>query len=177
MAGGAEALVDGVVFGIDGEQFPARLCGGGHDEFAGSDEDFLIGKRDGAAEGDGLVGGFEADNTDRGGDDDVRGGMSAGGEHAFAAVMDGGERREILFFETAREFVGELRGGDGDEFGMMAKDLREESVEIIAGGEDGDAEFVRKGFDDGEGLASDGAGAAEDGEGLHGNRKCKSETV
>jgi hypothetical protein len=41
-AGGAEALVDGVVLGVDGEEFAAGFCGGGHNEFAGGDEDFFV---------------------------------------------------------------------------------------------------------------------------------------
>ena len=47
----------------------------------------------------------------------------------------------------------------------------------MACGEDRDAEFVGKGFNDGQSLASDGAGAAEDGESFHCKEKCKSERV
>ena len=141
--------MDGVVFGIDGKEFPSRLRGCGHDQFAGGDEDFFVGESDGAAERHRFVGGFEADNADSGGDDDVNAGMDACGEHAFTAVVDGGEWREILFAEAAGEFVGKLRRSDGDEFGVVAQNLREKDVEIVAGGEDGDTEFVGEGFDDG----------------------------
>ena len=126
--------MNGVVLGIDGEQFPARLRGGGHDEFASGDEDFFVGERDGAAEGDGLVGSFESHDTDGGGDDDVDAGMGASGEHAFAAVMDGRERREGFFAEAGLEFSGCGGIGNGDKLRAVLFDLREELVEIRAGG-------------------------------------------
>jgi hypothetical protein len=82
-------------------------------------------------------------------------------------MVDGG-RSDSLFAEAAGEFVGELRSGDGNEFGMMMLDLREELVEIGAGGERKDWELAGERFDDGESLASDGAGGTEDGERRHG---------
>ena len=51
---------------------------------------------------------------------------------------------------------------------MMALDLGEELIEIRAGGEGEDLELAGERFDDGESLASDGAGGTEDGEGVHG---------
>jgi len=86
-------------------------------------------------------------------------------------VMDSGERSEVPLAKAVREFIGKFGSGDRNEFGMVADDLREEDVQIIAGGEDRDAEFVGQGFDDRKRLASDGAGAAEDGEDLHAHRK------
>ena len=88
--------MDSVVFAVDGEQFPAGFGGGGHDEFTGGDEDFFVRESDGAAEFDGFVGGFESNDTDGGGNDNVGVRMSADGEHALAAVMDGG-RSDSLF--------------------------------------------------------------------------------
>ena len=160
--------MDGVVFAVHGEEFLAGLCGGGHDQFTGGDEDFFVGEGHSAAELDCFVGGFEADDTDGGGEDDFGGGMSANGEHAFTAVMDGGERRKICFAKAAGEFAGELFIGYGNYFGMVAQDLREEFVEIGAGGEGHDFELIGEGFDDGNCLAADGAGRAEDGKGFHG---------
>jgi hypothetical protein len=161
-------LVDGVVFAVDGEQFPAGFGGGGHDKFTGSDEDLFVGESDGAAEFNGFVGGFESNDTDGSGNDDVGAGVSSDGQHALASMMDGGERRDSLFVEAAGEFVGELRSGDGNKFGVVAFDLGEEFVEVGAGGEGEDLELAGERFDDGEGLASDGAGGTEDGEGFHG---------
>ena len=160
-------MMYGVVFGIDGQQFPSRLGGGGHDQFASGDEDFFVGESDGAAEFHGFVGGFEANDTDGGGDDDVGVGMRSDGEHAFAAVVDLGQGLEILLPDLAGEFVGELFIGDRDEFGTMAEDLGEEFVKIVAGCERDDFELIGERFDDGKRLAADGAGRAEDGERIH----------
>ncbi len=67
----AHALVDGVVFGVDGEQGYVVLAGCGEDEIAGGDEAFLVGEADGLAGADGGVGGFESGDADDGGDDEV----------------------------------------------------------------------------------------------------------
>jgi hypothetical protein len=83
-------------------------------------------------------------------------------------MVDGREGSDSLFAEAAGEFVGELRGGDGNEFGMMALDLGEQFVEIGAGGQGEDSELAGEGFDDGESLAADRAGGTEDGERRHG---------
>jgi hypothetical protein len=82
-------------------------------------------------------------------------------------MVDSG-RSDSLFPEAAGDFVDELRSGDGNEFGMMMLDLREELVEIGSGGEGEDLELAGEGFDDRESLASDGAGGTEDGERRHG---------
>jgi hypothetical protein len=83
-------------------------------------------------------------------------------------MVDGGEGSDSLFAKAAGEFVGELRSGDGDKFGMMALDLGEEFVEIGAGGQSDDSELAGEGFNDGESLAADGAGGTEDRERRHG---------
>ena len=51
---------------------------------------------------------------------------------------------------------------------MMMLDLREELVKIGAGGKREEWELAGERFDDGESLASDGAGGTEDGERRHG---------
>ena len=162
--------MDGVVFAVDGEQFPSRFRCGGHDQFACSDEDFLVGESHGAAEFYGFISGFEADYTDGGGEDDFGGRVGADGEHAFAAVVDFGFRLAGLEtgHYTAVEFIGEFFIRDGDEFGVVALDLGEEFVQIVAGGEGHDFELIGKGFDDVQSLAADRAGGAEDGERFHG---------
>jgi hypothetical protein len=164
---GAEALVDGVVLGIDGEQFPARLRGCGHHEFAGSDEDFLVGEGNGTAELDGFVSGFEADNAYRSGNNYVDVGMGGYGEHAFAAMVDGREGLQILLAEAAGEFIGKFGGGEGDDVGMMAEDLATELIEIVASGKGDHVEMIGERLDDGESLSTNGAGGTEDGEVFH----------
>lgn len=98
---GTQTLVNGVVFGIHGEQFPAGFCGGGHDQFAGSYENFFIGERNGAAKFDRFIGSFEADYADRGREDHVCAGVRGYRSHAFAAVMNFRDRMEILIAQAA----------------------------------------------------------------------------
>ena len=97
---GAEALVDGVVFAIDGDDFGAALVGRGDNDFAGGDEDFLIGEGDFFAGLDGFVGGFEADDADSGGDDCVGFGNGGDGFHAFIAKKNFGEEGGLRRFEA-----------------------------------------------------------------------------
>src|SRR6202789_4725566 len=75
---GAEALVDGVVLGVDGEKVYVAFPRCGEDEVAGSYEAFLVGETDGLAAEDGGVGGFEAGHSDDGRDDEVN--FGKGGE-------------------------------------------------------------------------------------------------
>src|SRR5262249_51651159 len=122
MRAAAKTLVNGVVLGVDGEKLFTGGLGGGHDQFAGGDEDFFVGESDGAAEFDGFVGGFETDDTDGGRDDDFGFGMGADGEHAFSAMMDGGQR-DRLIAEAGLQFRGFGSVGDGDKLGAMLLDL------------------------------------------------------
>ena len=84
----AQALVDGVVLGVDGEQGDVVLAGGGEDEVAGGDEALLVGEADGLAGADGGVGGFEAGDADDGGDDEVDLGQGGDADGAGGAVDD-----------------------------------------------------------------------------------------
>lgn len=143
------------------------MRGSGHDELAGGNEHFLVGESDGAAELESFVGSFEADNANGGGNDNIGAGMSGSGQHAFTTVVNGGKRLKILLAEAASEFRGELRSGDGDDLGMMAKDVATELLEVAASGEGHNFELIGEGFDDGESLAANGAGRTEDGETLH----------
>jgi len=67
----AHALVDCVVFGVDGEEGYVVFFGGGDDEFAGGYEALFVGQADGFAGADCGVGGFEAGYSDDCGDDEV----------------------------------------------------------------------------------------------------------
>ena len=139
--------MNGVVFGIDGEQFPSGFSGGSHDEFAGGYEDFFVRESHGASKFYGFVGGFEADDPDGGGEDDFSGGVGSNREHAFGAVVD--VRKWSFSAETRGEVVGELRRCDGNDLGVVAFDLGEEFIEIVAGGQGDDFELIGEGFDDG----------------------------
>jgi len=71
--------VDGVVFAVYGEEFPSRFFCGGHDEFAGGNEDFFVGEGDELAEFYSFVGGGEANYAYRGGNYDFDGVVGGGG--------------------------------------------------------------------------------------------------
>src|SRR5208282_96349 len=67
----AQALVDSVMFAVDGEQrlaLPARL---GCDEFAGYDETFFIGEAYGLAGAHGFVSRLQAGDADDGADYEI----------------------------------------------------------------------------------------------------------
>ena len=140
----AQALVNGVMFGIDGEELPSRFRRCGHHQFAGSNQDFFVGKSNGPAKFDRFVSGLKADHTDGRGDDDVRIGMRADSKHSSATVMDRRKRLVILGAEETGQFVGEWGSGDRNDFGMVTEDLRDEFVEIIACSEGSYSELIGK---------------------------------
>ena len=82
------ALVDGVVFGVDGEEGDVVLARGGDDELAGGYEALLVGEADGLAGADGGVGGFESGDADDGGDYEVDFGEGGDVDGAGGAVED-----------------------------------------------------------------------------------------
>ena len=125
--------MDGVVLGINREQFPTGLRCGRHDEFAGGDENFFVRQCDGAAELHSFLSGFEPDDANRRGNDDIGTGMRTDGEHSLAAMMDCGERLEILFTEAAGKLVGELWGGQRHYLRVIPKNLGIELIEVVAG--------------------------------------------
>src|SRR5205823_8757798 len=84
----AHALVDGVVFGVDGEEGDVVFFGGGDDEFAGGYQALLVGEADGLTGAGCGVGGFEAGYSDDGGDDEVYFGEGGDLDGAGGAVED-----------------------------------------------------------------------------------------
>ena len=98
----AEALVDGVVFAVDGEEGGVVLAGGGEDEVAGGYEAFLVGEADRFAGEDGGVGGFKAGDADDGGDDEVGFGEGGDADRAGGAVDDF-DASDAFGFEADRE--------------------------------------------------------------------------
>ena len=155
-----EALEDGVVFAVDGENFCAGFFGGGHDEFTGENEDLFGGEGEVFAGGEGGEGGCEAGGADDGDEDGVGGGelgefneagepadeVGAGGECAEIGAGGGVgglvEEAHVANVEFARdggEFFPPRVGRDADEF-----------------------EFVRVSAEDAKGVFTDGAGRAEE---------------
>ncbi len=93
----AQALVNGVVFAVDRQQRDFAALYGGHDHFAGGDQNFFVGQRDVFAELDRFVGGGQADHADGGGDYDFGVGMGGDTIHAFRAEQNFRHRQACCF--------------------------------------------------------------------------------
>ncbi len=160
----AQALVDGVVFAVDGQDGHVALAGGGGEDFAGGDHALLVGEADGLAGEDGGVRGFETGDADDGGDDEVGFGRAwrrrrcrrSHGRSSTPGMPASRRRRGKL--------GGKFFGGEGDDLRAPANGLREGLVDVAAGGEGGDGIALGELLDDGEGALADGAGGTEDGE-------------
>ncbi len=160
------ALVDGVVFAVDGEEGYVVGAGGGDDEVAGGDEALLVGEADGFAGEDGGVGGLEAGDADDGGDDEVDVGVGGDGDGAGGAVQDF-DAGDAGFAQAEFEGFGEGLGGEGDELGAPGLGLGERRVYIGAGCKGDGGVAVWELLADGEGALADGAGGAQDCDFLH----------
>ncbi len=130
----AHGLMDGVVFGVDGEESYVVLAGCGEDEFAGGYEALLVGEADGLAGADCGVGGFEAGYSDYRRDDEVDL-RECGCVDASGGAVDYFDVAQACGFEESFEGSGELFGGDGDELWTPALALGEGGIEVCAGGE------------------------------------------
>jgi hypothetical protein len=87
------ALVDGVMFAIDGKDGDLAFARRGGQDFAGGYHAFLVGETDGLTGEDGGVGGFKTGYADDGGDYEVGFGEGGAGYCAFGAVdyLDSGD--------------------------------------------------------------------------------------
>ena len=170
----AHALMDGVVLGVDGEEGDVAVAGGGDDELAGGDEALLIGEADGLAGEHGGVGGFEAGDTDDGGDDEVDLGQGGDGDGAGGAVEDF-DAGEVNGVKAGAKIGRESFRRDGDDARAPAPALVEGGIEVVAGGEGDGLVAIGEGLADGQGGVADGAGGTQDGEFLHGGYFRRSE--
>src|SRR5579863_10335099 len=85
---GAQALVDGVVLAVNGQDRDAEAAGSGGEDFAGGDHALLVGEADGLSGEDSGVGGFETGDADDRGDDEVDVWQCGAGDGAFGPVRD-----------------------------------------------------------------------------------------
>jgi hypothetical protein len=125
----AQALVDGVVLAVDGQDGHVALAGGGGEDFAGGHHALLVGQTDGFAGQDGSMRGFEAGNAYDGGDHKIGIGMRGAGDGAFGAVDHFGARNAGLT-ETRGQFSGQLFGGQRNQLRPPANGLRKASSRL-----------------------------------------------
>ena len=153
---GEEALPEGGVFGVDGEELAAGAPGEGDDEVAGGDEGFFVGERDVVSAIDGGEGGGQACDADDGGDDEVGVGVLDELERGVGAVEAGDARGQVGAVAFAERGVGDVE----------ASGLLGEEAGVSAGGEADDFEACGTGavevVDDFEGVDADGPGGAQD---------------
>jgi hypothetical protein len=105
---------------------PPEACGS-ENKVAGGDEALLVGEADGLAAQNGGVRGFQACDTDDGGDDEVGIGMGGDANRAGGPVYDF-DAGDAVLAEAGGERVGELLGGDGDDLRTPALALGEGNV-------------------------------------------------
>src|SRR5690606_7150658 len=148
-----EALGEGGVLGVDGDDLLAR-AGGGVDEVAADDERLLVGERKAAPRSQRGEGRGQPDRPDDAVEDDV--GAAAGelgGRGGAGEDLDVGEGGGQL---GGGGGVGHRDGGDAEPSGLLG-----EEGGVAAGGEAGDPEPVGVAGDDVERLGADRAGGAE----------------
>ena len=154
-----EALENGVVLAIHGQERAAALARGGHHKLAGEHENFLRGERDGFLRCDGREGGLQSGGADHRDKNDV----GFGEDRQFAQA---GETAVKL---GAGRKNGRRPGGVEGRFIVqrhvthlkLAGDFGETGV-VALGGDADEFQPVAVGGDDFERALSDGAGSAEE---------------
>lgn len=150
--GGAEALVDGAMLGIDRDELGAGSCPQRLDHRAGGDQAFLVGQGKPLAarqRGDGDRQPGEPDDSI---DDDI-----GVGDQVSELVRHGGER------QRGRDLGAAPRIADGDAAGPELLGLGDQRVDRTEDPEGDDLEAAWLGADDIEGLRADRAGRPGDG--------------
>ena len=129
----AQALVDGVVFAVDGEQGLTLLFGLGGDQLAGDYQTFFVGKADGFSGADRFVGRLEAGDADDGADYEIHFGMGCDLNCAGCAVDDF-DFGDAGGAEPGAECGGMLLVGQRKDARLPAHGLLEGEFGIVAGG-------------------------------------------
>jgi len=159
LPGAEEALEDGGVFGVDGQDDAAVFARGLRDDGAGGDEGFFVGEGDDFAGLEGGEGGPEAAEADHRADDDV----DAVHSDEVAEAVDACPDFDAVGLEG---FVDGFVAGfvADDDVGRVKLDgLPDQQVGAAAGGEEDDLEQVAVLPDDVQRLGADGSGGSEDG--------------
>jgi hypothetical protein len=151
-----EALENGVVLAIDGEEADAFGGGGGGDGFAGHDEDFFAGDGEIHAAVDGGERGGETGSADDGDEDEVSlDGVDEVDEALGTGInMDAG-------WQGGAGFGGSVCIEEREVLDAGFFDLIEHGIHAGVGGEADDLHAIWDGLSDFEGAGADGAGGAE----------------
>ena len=160
-----EALEDGAVLAVHGQDPRIVLARRGHDELAGEDEDLLGGQGEVLAGGERGEGGLEPGGADDGDQHEVGLGQLRKGDEAGEAPVK---------LRASREGTGAFGRGIGRvlkhrhmRHAEIARDLRESGV-VRAGGDADQIELVPVRGDDAQGALADGAGGAQEDDALAG---------
>jgi len=159
----AQALMDGVVLAVDGQDGHVARAGRRSEDFAGGDHALLVGQADGLAGQDRGVRGFQACDADDGRDDKVRLRQRGAGDSPLSSV-DGLDATDAGRFEPGGEFGSQLFVSQRDQLRPPVNGLREGLVYVAPRGQRGHRVALGKLLDDGEGALADGAGGTENGE-------------
>ena len=158
-----DALEDGAVLRVGGEDLDAVLHREGHDGGTSRDEGLLVGEADVLTGLDGGDGGGKAGAAHDAGHGGVDVGMPGHLDHAVGAEED---LRlvpvHVLDHLLERIHIGTVR--DGHHLGLELLDLLGHHVEVAAGGERHDLELVGVLLRDVQSLRADGAGGTEEGD-------------
>ena len=124
-----QALVDGVVLAVDGQDRDAAAARGVHHQPAGHDQHFLVGQRDGLARLDRREDRFERRGAGGRAQDEIDVGMGRDGNQRIApgAVLGGQFSSQHL-----AQLVHRAAGGHGDGLRLVAGDLRRERGSVAA---------------------------------------------
>ena len=168
-AAAPQALVDGIVLAVDGQQRLALLVRLGDDQVASRDQALFVGDPDGLAGLDGFVGGFQSGDADDGADHEIGVGMGRDLHRARRAVrrLRSACPRPTFFSLSCRWSADSCRR-HGDDLGMPSPRLLEGQIDVASGGQADHREAVGEGLDDLQRALADGSGGPEDGDAFHG---------
>ena len=110
----AHALMDSVMFAVDGKQRFRLLAGFGGDELSGGDQTFFVGEPEGLAGFHRFVGGFQAGDADDRTHDKIHFRVS-GNPHGSSGAVDHFDLAQFLSLEALAEGVGIGIAGDGQD--------------------------------------------------------------
>ena len=154
VAAAHQALEDGGVFRVHGDDLGPVGPGGLHHKLARADHGLLVGKSNALAALQGGKRGAQSHHADHGGDHRVGLLQGCGGEQAFLPPQD---LRAGLREQTAQRLCGFL-GCHADQAGAELRDLLSHSFDAAARGQSRDAD--RQMAHNVECLTPDGAGRA-----------------